>query len=82
MLNQTELISLYDYLGTAAGKELGGKVYQFAVIMGARTGSKTVSHSPSPQGRIMTYERRFLDQFFDVQSLFTNTTVKQLEFQF
>ena len=40
---QTELISLYDYLGKAAGKELGGKVYQFANIMGAKTGTKTVS---------------------------------------
>jgi hypothetical protein len=82
MLNQTELISLYDYLGKAAGKELGGKVYQFAVIMGARTGNKTVPYSPHQEGRIMTYERRFLDQFFAVQSLFTNTTVKQLELSF
>jgi hypothetical protein len=71
MSNQTELISLYDYLGKAAGKELGGKVYQFANIMGAKTDTKTVSHSPYQQGRIMVYERHFLDQFFRVQSLFT-----------
>ena len=69
---QTELISLYDYLGKAAGKELGGKVYQFANIMGAKTGIKTVSHSPYQQGRIMTYERHFLDQFFKAKSLFKN----------
>jgi hypothetical protein len=71
MNQQTELISLYDYLGKAAGKELGGKVYQFANIMGAKTDTKTVSHSPYQQGRIMIYERQFLDQFFRVQSLFT-----------
>ena len=74
MSNQTELISLYDYLGKAAGRELGGKVYQFANIMGAKTGTKVVSHSPYQEGRIMTYERHFLDQFFAVQSLFPNKT--------
>jgi hypothetical protein len=73
---QTELISLYDYLGKAAGKELGGKVYQFANIMGAKTGTKTVSHSPYQEGRIMTYERHFLDQFFNAESLFNNNLGK------
>ena len=73
---QTELISLYDYLGKAAGKELGGKVYQFANIMGAKTGTKTVSHSPYQKGRIMTYERHFLDQFFNAESLFNNNLCK------
>ena len=71
MNQQPTLISLYDYLGKAAGKELGGKVYQFANIMGARVGTKTVSYSPYQEGRIMTYERQLLDQFFRVQSLFT-----------
>ena len=70
----TEFISLYDYLGKAAGSELGGKVYQFANIMGAKTSTKIVSHSPYREGRIMTYERHFLDQFFAVQSLFSNKT--------
>jgi hypothetical protein len=73
---QTELISLYDYLGKAAGRELGGKVYQFANIMGAKTGIKTVSHSPYQEGRIMTYERHFLDQFFNAESLFNNNLGK------
>ena len=73
---QTELISLYDYLGKAAGRELGGKVYQFANIMGAKTGTKTVSHSPYQKGRIMTYERHFLDQFFNAESLFNNNLGK------
>ena len=73
---QTELISLYDYLGKAAGKELGGRVYQFANIMGARVGTKTVSHSPYQKGRIMTYERHFLDQFFNAESLFKNNLGK------
>ena len=73
---QTELISLYDYLGKAAGRELGGKVYQFANIIGAKTGTKTVSHSPYQKGRIMTYERHFLDQFFNAESLFNNNLGK------
>ena len=75
MNQQTELISLYDYLGKAAGKELGGKVYQFANIVGARVGTKTVLYSPYQEGRIMTYERQLLDQFFRVQSLFTEKLV-------
>ena len=75
MNQQPTLISLYDYLGKAAGKELGGKVYQFANIMGARVGTKTVSYSPYQEGRIMTYERQLLDQFFRVQSLFTEKLV-------
>ena len=68
----TEFISLYDYLGKAAGSELGGKVYQFANIMGAKTSTKIVSHSPYREGRIMTYERHFLDQFFSCQELFAS----------
>lgn len=81
MSNQTELISLYDYLGKAAGRELGGKVYQFALIMGAKTGTKIVPHSSYQEGRIMTYEKSFLDQFFHVQSLFTGVGFTPIEFQ-
>jgi hypothetical protein len=74
MSDQTELISLYDYLGKAAGKELGGKVYQFANITGAKTGTKVISYSLHQKGRVMTYERHFLDQFFACQSLFTSSS--------
>jgi hypothetical protein len=64
------MISLFDYLGKAAGKELGGKVRQYALIRGIASESRTIQNS-SYQGRVALYTKEFLDEFFTVQKLFS-----------
>lgn len=64
------MISLYDYLGKAAGSELGAKVYAYAYIRGAETSSRYVKN-PAYKGHIMLYTKEFLDEFFLVQKLFS-----------
>lgn len=66
------MLSLYDYLGRPAGSPLGKQVFDFARIMGAKVGTKIVNNSPYKSGTIMTYEKKFLDQFFKAKKLFTS----------
>jgi len=68
-----KMVSLYDYLGRAAGSELGKQVASYAKLVNAKFGTKKVSISPYKDGTIMTYEKSFLDQFFKVKSIFTPT---------
>jgi hypothetical protein len=63
------MISLYDYLGHAAGFELGKKVNAYAYIRQAETGVRYVEN-PVYKGKIMLYTREFLDEFFRVQEMF------------
>lgn len=69
------MISLYDYLGHKAGSELGKQVYKYAMITGAKVGTKTIGHSPYKNGEIMTYERETIDQFFKVRDIFINIAI-------
>jgi hypothetical protein len=64
------MISLYDYLGKAAGSALGAKVHAYAYIRKAETGSRYVKN-PVYEGNIMLYTKEFLDEFFLVQKLFS-----------
>jgi hypothetical protein len=64
------MISLYDYLGKAAGMELGGKVHQYALIRRVASGFRTVEN-PSYKGTVALYTKEFLDEFFAVQKLFS-----------
>jgi hypothetical protein len=64
------MISLYDYLGKAAGMELGGKVHQYALIRRVKSGFRFVV-TPSYRGSIALYPKEFLDEFFAVQKLFS-----------
>jgi hypothetical protein len=61
--------SLFDYLGSAAGNELGKKVAEYAKIRKAKFGTKRVENK-SYQGIVHMYEHDFLKEFFEVQSLF------------
>lgn len=63
------MISLYDYLGKAAGSELGKQVNAYAYIRQAETGLRYVEN-PVYKGKIMLYTREFLDEFFLVQKIF------------
>jgi hypothetical protein len=63
------MLSLYDYLGYAAGVELGLQVAEYSRIRIAKHGSKHVSN-PKYTGNVSLYEKDFLDEFFKVKSLF------------
>jgi hypothetical protein len=71
MLNkQVEMLSLYDYLGRAAGNKLGEQVAAYAKLRKARYGTKEVSHI-GYHGIVQTYTKAFLDEFFNAKKLFT-----------
>jgi|TARA_R110001583_G_scaffold68266_1_gene194448 hypothetical protein len=57
------MISLYDYLGHAAGPDLGKQVAIAASKAGVKSGIREVSHV-GYKGPIMLYPKTFLDNFF------------------
>lgn len=63
---ENQLMSLYDYLGKAAGAELGKKVNAAAIKAGLPRKTREVSN-PKYTGRIFTYPKDFLDAFFTPQ---------------
>ena len=71
-----EKISLYDYLGHAAGADLGQQVAYAAAKAGVVTETRQVSN-PVYKGPVMLYPRSFLDLYFK-DGLNENTSGKQL----
>ena len=61
--NNMDMISLYDYLGHAAGPDLGKKVASAAARAGVKHEIREVNHR-GWNGPIMLYPRDFLDNFF------------------
>lgn len=59
------MMSLYDYLGRAAGKELGTKVAAYAATRKAKVETRDVSN-PRYTGKVLLYEKSFLDEFFSL----------------
>ena len=57
------MISLYDYLGHAAGPDLGKKVASAAARAGVKHEIREVNHK-GWKGPIMLYPRTFLDLYF------------------
>ena len=70
------MISLYDYLGRAAGPDLGKTVATAAAKAGIKSEIREVSHV-GYKGPIMLYPRTFLDNFFG-GGLNENKSGKQL----
>ena len=58
-----EMVSLYDYLGRAAGSELGKQVATAAAKAGVKHEIRKVSNVKYT-GPIMLYPRSFLDLYF------------------
>ena len=56
-------VSLYDYLGQAAGKELGKQVAQVAASMGIKIQTRQVSNR-SYSGDVCLYPETFLSLYF------------------
>ena len=61
--NNMEKVSLYDYLGHAAGADLGQQVAFAAAKAGVVTETRQVSN-PVYKGPVMLYPRSFLDLYF------------------
>tara|TARA_R100000951_G_scaffold81680_1_gene69319 strand:+ start:661 stop:873 length:213 start_codon:yes stop_codon:yes gene_type:complete len=64
------MISLYDYLGKAAGKELGNKVNTYARLRKQPFKQRYVEN-PVYKGRVFLYTKEFLDEYFKVQEILT-----------
>jgi len=58
-----EYLSLYDYLGKPAGKELGGQVAQAAYQGGIKPQNREISN-PKYTGIVHLYPKDFLDFYF------------------
>ena len=58
-----EMVSLYDYLGRAAGSELGKQVATATAKAGVKGETRQVSN-PVYTGPVMLYPRSFLDLYF------------------
>ena len=70
MLNkQVEMMSLYDYLGRAAGNKLGEQVAAYAKIRKARYATRHIAN-PAYQGEVMLYTKAFLDECFNAKKVF------------
>ena len=57
------MMSLYDYLGRAAGPELGKEVAETAVKL-KETIEKKYIENTRYKGEILMYRREFLDEYF------------------
>jgi len=68
-MSENKMLSLYDYLGHAAGKELGAQVAAYAKIRKAKCDTRYVSN-PSYTGDVMMYEKEFLDEYFQAKQIF------------
>ena len=58
------MMSLYEYLGKAAGEHLGKKVYIRALQNGVKWDKKKISN-PKYTGDVMIYPKSFLDGYFN-----------------
>jgi|688.fasta_scaffold2703469_2 hypothetical protein len=64
MAKQIEFISLFDYLGKAAGSQLGKEVAEIASEMGIPRKVRAVETS-TYEGLIMLYPKKFLEVYFE-----------------
>jgi hypothetical protein len=66
LVNESEgFMSLYDFLGHAAGSQLGKDVYIAAFAKDEPHGKRSVT-TPKYTGAIMTYREAFLKEYFSV----------------
>ena len=62
------MVSLFDYLGHAAGKELGAEVAAYATSKKAKIETREIAN-PRYTGKVLLYEKALLDEFFTVRRL-------------
>lgn len=59
-------LSLYQYLGKAAGRELGRQVYDASLQKGVPITTQDV-FTKSYTGKVVKYPKQFLDEYFAEQ---------------
>lgn len=57
------MMSLYEYLGRPAGSELGKQVAEVAIKLKETIKNQEIS-TPNYTGKVLTYRREFLDDYF------------------
>jgi hypothetical protein len=65
-MEERGLISLYDYLGYAAGGELGKQVATAAAKSKEKIGKRFVTNTRY-KGEVLLYRREFLQEYFQKQ---------------
>ena len=68
----TELLSLYDYLGHKDDGVLSKKVNKYAIIRKQPFNQRHIQNS-GYEGLVFLYSKEFLDEYFQVQKIFTET---------
>lgn len=63
---QEELVSLYDYLGYAAGGTLGKEVASAAVKAKEQIGKRAINNTRY-KGEVLLYRKAFLKEYFDTK---------------
>ena len=58
-----KMMSLYDYLGRAAGLQLGEQVAKRATALGVQIETREISN-PKYTGKVMLYPEKFLNEYF------------------
>jgi hypothetical protein len=66
---KTIMMSLYDYLGKAAGPDLGKKVYAYSKIRKEEKEMRVIQN-PKFTGEVFIYRKEFLDEYFKVEKIF------------
>lgn len=77
MKNPNEMMSLYDFLGRAAGNELGIEVNKAASRLNQPVGFREIQN-PKYKGKVVLYERKFLEYYFNINVSHTDNNGKQL----
>ena len=70
--NLPYMMSLYDFLGRAAGTELGKEVCEVAVKLKETIDQRYISN-PQYTGVVHLYRREFLDEYFNNKTWPTQT---------
>ena len=68
MSNKNKMMSLYDFLGHAAGAELGQKVAYQAAKEKVQHGTRYVKN-PVYEGDVYLYPKVFLEKYFNQKSI-------------
>lgn len=63
-MSDVTFLSLYDYLGHAAGQQLGKQVYETALGLSIQTQEREVSNK-NYSGKIKMYPKSFLEAYFN-----------------
>ena len=64
-----KLLSLFDYLGYPAGKELGEQVAAYAKVRKAKCSTRYVT-TKTYTGPVMLYTKEFLNEYFEAKKVF------------